>query len=62
MIDFLNIEPDVAFAYEIASKNKFFALIVEDQQTIKEVLKVAQSMKVRQLNMYSLDNLRMEVQ
>ena len=28
VMDFLNIHKDVSFAYDIANKNKFFALIV----------------------------------
>jgi hypothetical protein len=28
LIDYLNISPDVSFAYDIANKNKFFALLV----------------------------------
>lgn len=40
VIDYLHINPDVSFAYDIASKNKFFALIVEDNAAVKEVLRV----------------------
>lgn len=60
LIDYLQISPDVSFAYDIANKNKFFALIVEDNTAVKEVLRINRELKGRQVNIYTLQNLRRE--
>lgn len=38
VVDHLEFEPDVAFAYDIATKNKYFSLLVEDESVAKEVI------------------------
>ena len=60
LIDYLQINGDVSFAYDMANKNKFFALIVEDNAAVKEVLRINRELKGRQVNIYTLQNLRKE--
>lgn len=58
LIDYLEISEDVSFAYDIANRNKFFALVVEDGETAKEVININREIKGKQVNIYTLDNLR----
>lgn len=60
LVDYLRIHEDVSFAYDIANRNRFFAILVEDGETAREVIKVNKEIRGKQVNIYTLEALRRE--
>jgi chromosome segregation ATPase len=58
VIEFVEIEPSVAFAYEMAGAGRLCTLLVEDEAACARVIDINRKVKGRQVNILPLTVLR----
>lgn len=58
LIEFVDIDPNVSFAYEIAGLNKLCTLLVEDENVCSRVISLNRQAKGRQINILPLSFVR----
>jgi chromosome segregation ATPase len=54
MIDYINCDPSLYAALDLAGKNKLFSIIVDDLETAKKILELNASIKGGVINIFPL--------
>ena len=58
LIEFLDIHPNVSFAYEMTGINRLCSLLVEDEAASTAVIEINRKSKGRKINILQLDYFR----
>lgn len=59
--DHISIVKDLSFAYDIAAKNRFFSIVVEDEVSAKVVIDANKHIKGAKINIFVLSHFRRDV-